>query len=80
MGEPETLLASLRDRLAASRFHTWAGMEVVVAAAPGEVTVAMRVEGTPRSPPGPRPWGVLTILADTARLSIRSALKPAGSP
>ena len=38
----EDVFAALRDRIAASAFHTWAGMEVV-AASEGTVTVAMDV-------------------------------------
>ncbi len=76
MGEPDTLLASLRDRLANSGFHTWAGMEVVDAG-PGEVTVAMRVEERHVNLQGLVHGGMLAILADTVcGLSIRSALEP----
>lgn len=76
MGEPDTLLTSLRDRLATSGFHTWAGMEVVDAA-PGEVTVAMRVEQRHVNLQGFVHGGMLAILADTAcGLSIRSAMEP----
>jgi uncharacterized protein (TIGR00369 family) len=76
MGEPETLLTSLRDRLAASSFHTWAGMEVVDASV-GEVTVAMRVEERHVNLQGFVHGGMLAILADTAcGLSIRSAIEP----
>jgi uncharacterized protein (TIGR00369 family) len=76
MGEPDTLLASLRDRLATSGFHTWAGMEVVDAA-PGEVTVAMRVEDRHVNLQGLVHGGMLAILADTVcGLSIRSAMEP----
>jgi uncharacterized protein (TIGR00369 family) len=75
MGEPNTLLSSLRDRLAASRFHSWAGMEVVDAA-PGAVTVAMQVEHHVNLQ-GLVHGGMLAILADTAcGLSIRSAMEP----
>jgi uncharacterized protein (TIGR00369 family) len=76
MGEPNTLLSSLRDRLAASRFHSWAGMEVVDAA-PGAVTVAMQVEEHHVNLQGLVHGGMLAILADTAcGLSIRSAMEP----
>ncbi|HEX4942319.1 MAG TPA: PaaI family thioesterase [Actinomycetota bacterium] len=76
MGEPDTLLASLRDRLATSGFHTWAGMEVVDAA-PGQVTVAMRVDERHVNLQGFVHGGMLAILADTAcGLSIRSAMEP----
>ena len=76
MGEPDTLLASLRDRLAASPFHTWAGMKVVEAA-PGEVMVAMRVEERHVNLQGLVHGGMLAILADTAcGLSIRTAMEP----
>jgi uncharacterized protein (TIGR00369 family) len=76
MGEPDTLLASLRERLAGSGFHTWAGMEVVDAV-PGAVTVAMRVEERHVNLQGLVHGGMLAILADTAcGLSIRSAMEP----
>jgi uncharacterized protein (TIGR00369 family) len=76
MGEPDTLLASLRGRLAGSGFHTWAGMEVVDAV-PGAVTVAMRVEDRHVNLQGLVHGGMLAILADTAcGLSIRSAMEP----
>ena len=76
MGEPDTLLASLRDRLATSRFHSWAGMEVVEAA-PGAVTVKMQVEEYHVNLQGLVHGGMLAILADTAcGLSIRSAMEP----
>lgn len=76
MGEPDTLLASLRNLIEASRFHTWAGMEVLEAT-PGEVTVAMRVEEHHVNLQGLVHGGMLAILADTAcGLSIRSAMEP----
>ena len=62
MAEPDALLASLRDRLANSGFHTWAGMEVVDAG-PGEVTVAMRVEERHVNLQGLVHGGMLAILA-----------------
>jgi uncharacterized protein (TIGR00369 family) len=69
-------LEELRDRLAASPFHTWAGMEVVQAS-PGEVTVAMVVEDRHVNLQGLVHGGMLAILADTAcGLSIRSAMEP----
>jgi uncharacterized protein (TIGR00369 family) len=69
-------LEELRDRLAASPFHTWAGMEVVEAS-PGEVTVAMVVEDRHVNLQGLVHGGMLAILADTAcGLSIRSAMEP----
>jgi uncharacterized protein (TIGR00369 family) len=69
-------LEELRDRLAASPFHTWAGMEVVEAST-GEVTVAMVVEDRHVNLQGLVHGGMLAILADTAcGLSIRSAMEP----
>jgi uncharacterized protein (TIGR00369 family) len=69
-------LEELRDRLAASPFHTRAGMEVVEAS-PGEVTVAMVVEDRHVNLQGVVHGGMLAILADTAcGLSIRSAMEP----
>jgi uncharacterized protein (TIGR00369 family) len=76
MDGSDGLLASLRDRLSASPFHAWAGMDVV-AAQPGEVTVAMVVEDRHVNLQGLVHGGMLAILADTAcGLSIRSAMEP----
>jgi uncharacterized protein (TIGR00369 family) len=76
MSDDAELFESLRARLAASSFHTWAGMEVVDAA-PGEVTVAMELEERHVNLQGFVHGGMLAILADTAcGLSIRSAIVP----
>jgi uncharacterized protein (TIGR00369 family) len=76
MSEAEGLLETLRTRLAASSFHTWAGMEVTEARA-GEVTVAMDVLDRHVNLQGLVHGGMLAILADTAcGLSIRSAMEP----
>jgi acyl-CoA thioesterase len=76
MHEDGKLLDDLRERLAASTFHTWAGMEVVEASA-GEVTVAMDVLDRHVNLQGLVHGGMLAILADTAcGLSIRSAMEP----
>jgi uncharacterized protein (TIGR00369 family) len=76
MVEGEDLLRALRERLAASPFHTWAGMDVVEASA-GEVTVAMDVLDLHVNLQGLVHGGMLAILADTAcGLSIRSAMEP----
>jgi uncharacterized protein (TIGR00369 family) len=76
MVDEEDLLGALRARLASSPFHTWAGMEVVEAA-PGQVSVEMRVEERHVNLQGFVHGGMLAILADTAcGLSIRSALEP----
>jgi uncharacterized protein (TIGR00369 family) len=76
MADDEDLLEELRDRIATSPFHAWAGMEVVEAA-PGEVAVAMRVEERHVNLQGSVHGGMLAILADTAcGLSIRSAMEP----
>jgi uncharacterized protein (TIGR00369 family) len=76
MADGMDLLQALRDRLAASTFHTWAGMEVVEAS-PGEVSVAMLVEDRHVNLQGLVHGGMLAILADTAcGLSIRSAMEP----
>jgi uncharacterized protein (TIGR00369 family) len=76
MDGSEDLLASLRDRLSASPFHTWAGLKVVEAS-PGQVTVAMQVEERHVNLQGFVHGGMLAILADTAcGLSIRSAMEP----
>ena len=72
----DDLVTELRTRLERSSFHTWAGMEVVSAAA-GEVTVAMDVEERHVNLQGFVHGGMLAILADTAcGLSIRSAMEP----
>ena len=76
MADDGGTLEELRDRLAASPFHTWAGMEVVEAS-PGEVTVAMVVGDPHVNLQGSVHGGMLAILADTAcGLSIRSAMEP----
>jgi uncharacterized protein (TIGR00369 family) len=76
MQEPNGLLETLRASLAASEFHTWAGMEVTEAGA-GEVTVAMDVLDHHVNLQGLVHGGMLAILADTAcGLSIRSAMEP----
>jgi uncharacterized protein (TIGR00369 family) len=76
MHEDGKLLDDLRERLAASTFHTWAGMEVVEASA-GEVSVAMDVLDRHVNLQGLVHGGMLAILADTAcGLSIRSAMEP----
>ena len=75
MDESGNLLQDLRDRLSASEFHTWAGMEVVEAST-GEVTVAMEVLDRHINLQGLVHGGMLAILADTAcGLSIRSAME-----
>jgi uncharacterized protein (TIGR00369 family) len=75
MDERTSLVHDLRERLAASEFHTWAGMEVVEASA-GEVTVAMDVLDRHVNLQGLVHGGMLAILADTAcGLSIRSAME-----
>jgi uncharacterized protein (TIGR00369 family) len=76
MSEAEGLLEALRTRLAASAFHSWAGIEVTAATA-GEVTVAMDVLDRHVNLQGMVHGGMLAILADTAcGLSIRSAMEP----
>jgi uncharacterized protein (TIGR00369 family) len=76
MVDEEDLIGTLRARLAASAFHTWAGMEVVDAS-PGTVTVTMLVEDRHVNLQGLVHGGMLAILADTAcGLSIRSAMEP----
>lgn len=76
MSEDEDLFRELHARLAASPFHTWAGMEVV-SAARGAVTVAMELQERHANLQGFIHGGMLSILADTAcGLSIRSAMEP----
>ncbi|MGH2640068.1 MAG: PaaI family thioesterase [Actinomycetota bacterium] len=76
MSDDEGLFQELRDRLAASPFHTWAGMEVV-SAAPGTVTIAMELDERHVNLQGFVHGGMLAILADTAcGLSVRSAMEP----
>jgi uncharacterized protein (TIGR00369 family) len=74
--EAAHLFEALRARLAASTFHTWAGMEVVDVS-PGDVVIAMRVEERHVNLQGLVHGGMLAILADTAcGLSVRSAMEP----
>jgi uncharacterized protein (TIGR00369 family) len=69
------VLEALRERIAASPFHAWAGVEVV-AATPGSVTVAMDVDDRHVNLQGLVHGGMLAILADTAcGMSIRSAME-----
>jgi uncharacterized protein (TIGR00369 family) len=76
MADGDDLFQALKARLAASAFHTWAGMDVVEAS-PGVVTVAMDVEERHVNLQGLVHGGMLAILADTAcGLSIRSAMEP----
>jgi uncharacterized protein (TIGR00369 family) len=76
MADGEDLLQALRARIAASAFHTWAGMEVVDVS-PGDVVIAMRVEERHVNLQGLVHGGMLAILADTAcGLSVRSAMEP----
>jgi uncharacterized protein (TIGR00369 family) len=76
MAEDGELLESMRARIAASGFHSWAGIEVV-SATPGEVTVATTVSEQHINLQGLVHGGMLAILADTAcGLSIRSAMEP----
>ena len=76
MADGDDLLQALRARIAASAFHTWAGMEVVEAS-PGDVVIAMRVEERHVNLQGLVHGGMLAILADTAcGLSVRSAIEP----
>jgi uncharacterized protein (TIGR00369 family) len=75
MREDGNLLHDLRERLAASEFHTWAGMEVLEASA-GEIAVAMDVRDRHVNLQGLVHGGMLAILADTVcGLSIRSAME-----
>ena len=70
------VLDTLRERIAASPFHIWAGVDVV-AATPGSVTVAMDVDEHHVNLQGLVHGGMLAILADTAcGLAIRSAIEP----
>jgi uncharacterized protein (TIGR00369 family) len=76
MSDDDDLLRELRARLAASPFHTWAGMEVV-SAARGAVTIALELEERHVNLQGFVHGGMLAILADTAcGLSVRSAMEP----
>ncbi len=72
----EDLLQTLRETVARSMFHSWAGIEVVEARS-GSVTVAMTVTEQHVNLQGLVHGGMLAILADAAcGLSIRSAIEP----
>jgi uncharacterized protein (TIGR00369 family) len=76
MDQPADLLEDLRDRLAASGFHAWAGIQVVEATT-GAVTVSVTVDERHVNLQGFVHGGMLAILADTAcGLSVRSAIEP----
>jgi uncharacterized protein (TIGR00369 family) len=76
MESNDRILRDLRDRIAASRFHTAFGMRVLEAAR-GEVRLAWTAEPEHLNLQGLVHGGVLATLADTAMgLAIRSSMEP----
>ena len=66
----------IRERLEASAFHTWMGMELVDAR-PGEVELALEAAPHHLNLQGLLHGGVLATLADTAAgLAVRTKLEP----
>ncbi len=66
----------LRDLVAASPFHAWAGLSVLEAS-PGEVTLALDAEPHHRNLLGSIHGGMVATLADTAAgLAVRTMLEP----
>ncbi len=72
----EVLTAELRERLAASPFHSWVGV-AVVEASPGEVVVDLEAGPQHRNLQGLIHGGLLATLADIAMgLSVRTSVEP----
>ena len=72
----EQLLHDLRERVAASPFHTGMGLRVDAARA-GEVTLSLEAREEQRNLGGLVHGGVLATLADMAMgLAVRSAIEP----
>ena len=70
------LVGELRERLAASAFHTWAGL-AVSDAQPGDVTVALEARPEHLNLQGLVHGGLLATLADTAMgLAVRTEVEP----
>ncbi len=65
MGDHDGLTEQLRERLATSPFHGWAGMSVLDAR-PGEVEIALDAEPHHRNLQGLLHGGMIATLADTA--------------
>lgn len=76
MGEHDEILRDLRQRVAASEFHGWIGMELVDARS-GEVDVSLDVEPRHLNLQGLLHGGMIATLADTATgLAVRTKLEP----
>ena len=77
MGEQDDeILADLRQRVAASDFHGWIGIELLDAR-PGEVEVSLDVEPRHLNLQGLLHGGMIATLADTATgLAVRTKLEP----
>lgn len=76
MGEHDEIIADLRQRIAASEFHDWIGMELLDARS-GEVDVSLDVEPRHLNLQGLLHGGMIATLADTATgLAVRTKLEP----
>ncbi len=72
MDQAERVLADLRERIAASAFHAWAGMELV-SAEPGVVEIGLLAEPHHLNLQGLLHGGMIATLADTATgLAVRT--------
>jgi uncharacterized protein (TIGR00369 family) len=79
MGDHEGLTEHLRAQLAASPFHSWAGMSVLDAR-PGEAEIALDAEPHHRNLQGLLHGGMIATLADTAAgIAVRTKLAPGRS-
>jgi uncharacterized protein (TIGR00369 family) len=76
MGDRERLVDDLRERLAATDFYRWAGIELLDAS-PGEARVAMTIEPHHLNIQGLVHGGLVATIADTAMgLAVRTRLEP----
>jgi len=75
-GLDERYLANLRERIANSEFHRWAGIELLTIGE-GRAEVALDLEAHHLNPQGIVHGGIIGTLADTAiGLAVRSELGP----
>jgi len=76
MADETNRLHGITERIARSRFHTWAGMELERVAA-GEVDVALEVQPHHLNLVGLVHGGMIATLADTVTgLALRTILEP----
>lgn len=74
--DQQAIEKALRERVARSEFHHWAGIELT-RVAPGEVEVAMELEPHHFNLVGIVHGGIIATLADTATgIALRTVLEP----